>query len=342
MTNRYMVVAMTMALVGLVAQSAAAQWSIDLAAVAKQEFQVPPGTDARIVVVNKAPNVPYHIVAVLRPIPVAPLESVSITGEDTRGGCPELVQVAVNLQNATAETKVGQLMLELQQALPGAGCTGTQRGFIRAVMASTVYVLPVEYVIRAGEELVVTVNRLKADNTVEKTWTLILTTGAQGSWRTLYGIALVPDRDDDPFLTPGEKEGEFIVNAGASRDREDFPVRPAPSVFFSWMSRSAEFGPLAVSPTLGVGASSELPGLFGGVSITYRQNLALVVGIPFVPQRHVKAQYINNNVVTSTLTTADLTETKYHADKWFIGGVFRFSSNPFGEAKRPAQERPTQ
>nr|MBA2260675.1 hypothetical protein [Acidobacteriota bacterium] len=327
---------------GLVAQPVAAQWSIDLAGVAKREFQVPAGTETRIVVVNKAPNVRYHIVTVLRPIPVAPLEPVAISRAEDPLGCAELVQVAVDLQNATAETKVRLLMLQLQQALPAAGCSGTQLGFIRAVMASTIYVLPVEYVIRAGEELVVTVNRLKADNSVEKTWTLILTTGAQGSWRTLYGIALVPDRDDDPFLTPGDREGEFIVNAGASKDRQDFPVKPAPSVFFSWMSRSAEFGPLAVSPTLGVGATSELPGLFGGVSITYRQNLALVVGIPFVPQRHVKPQYINNKVVTSALTTADLTETKYHADKWFIGGVFRFSSNPFGEAKRPAQEQPSQ
>ena len=71
MIDRYMVVVLTIALVGLMAQPAAAQWSIDLAGVAKQEFQVPPGTNAGIVVVNKAPNVRYHIVALLRPIPVA-------------------------------------------------------------------------------------------------------------------------------------------------------------------------------------------------------------------------------------------------------------------------------
>jgi hypothetical protein len=148
------------------------------------------------------------------------------------------------------------------------------------------------------------------------------------------------DHDDDPFLSPGAKDGEFIVNPGLSKDRGGHPLKPAPSVFFSWLSRSAELGPISVSPTLGLGATSELPGLFGGIAVTYRQNLALVVGIPVVTQRHVKEKYLKGPTVTTALTTEDLTESKYYADKWFIGGVFRFSSNPFGEAKKPAKEKP--
>ena len=340
MSTRIAVMAFGLAM-ALAPRDAAAQWSIDLASDARQEFQVAPGTTAHVVVVNKAPNVPYHIVAVLRPIPVPPLAPIAFPriAEGT-GGCPELRKLAADLQKETAETQVKLLVLQLQQGLPTASCADNELAFIRAVMSATIYVLPADYVIRAGEELVVTVNRLKPDGSVEKTWSLTLTTGAQGSWRTLYGVALFRDRDDNPFLTPGTKDGEFVVNPGSADDREDQPVKLAPSIFFSWMARSAELGPLSISPTLGVGATSELPGLFGGVAITYRQNLAFVLGIPVVAQRRVNPRYLTDPVVTSTLTTDELTETKYHADKWFIGGVFRFSANPFAEAKKPAQEKP--
>lgn len=340
MRTRFMLGAAVMAAACLSAQPAAAQWSMDLASVAEQEFQVPAGTEASITIVNKAPRVRYHVATVLRPIQIPPLPAVGLRVSEVGGGCPDLVKTAETLQAATEETSVRTLVLQLQLAIPTADCDGQQLTFIRAVMAGTVMVLPVRYVIGAGEELVVTVQKLKADGTVEKTWKLTLTTGAPGSWRTLYGLAVFQDRDDDPFLTPGAKDGEFIVNPGLSKDRGGHPLKPAPSVFFSWLSRSAELGPISVSPTLGLGATSELPGLFGGIAVTYRQNLALVVGIPVVTQRHVKEKYVKDPTVTTALTTDDLTDTKYYADKWFIGGVFRFSSNPFGEAKKPAKEKP--
>ena len=324
----------------LAARSASAQWSIDLATSGDQEFQVSPGTEAGVTIINKAPKNTYHVVAALRPIEVAPLGPVVVPLLEGGGDCPDLVKVAQELEKDTSETSTREHVAQLENALPTARCNPQQRTYILATIAGTIQKIPRRYLIHAGEELVVTVARIKADGSVEKTWKLTLTTGAAGSWRTLYGFAIVRDRDDQPYLTPGAKDGEFVVNRGAfDDDAEDKPVKLAPSIFFTWMSHSAELGPLSVSPTLGVGATSQLPGLFGGLALTYRQNLALVVGVPVVPERHVKPQYVKDPNVKSALTTDDLTQTKYHLRKWFIGGVFRFSSNPF-EAKKPAEEKP--
>ena len=323
----------------LLSTPASAQWSIDLATTGEQEFQVPAGTETEITILNKVPKANYHVTAILRSIPIPALETVQLPTLEAVSRCEGLLKAAKGIDDATEESAVRDLIRQIESGLPTATCNAAEQAYLRAVMGGTVQRLPVRYVIRDGQELVVTVQRLKADNAVEKTWKLTLTTGTSGSWRTLYGLAISPDRDDDPFLTPGENEGEFFVNPGRSEDRSGHPLKPSASVFFTWMSRTAELGPLSFSPTLGVGATSELPGLFGGVAVTFRQNIALVVGVPFVPQRRVKDRYIDDPLVTSALTTEDLTETKYYFDKWFIGGVFRFSSNPFSK-KEPATEKP--
>jgi hypothetical protein len=316
-----------------------AQWTMDLAQSGEMQFQVTPGDEAGVTIINKLPRGIYRISAVVRTIQIGPLPDVAGLQLES-AGCPDLVKVALGLEEATTETAVRAGMAQLTDGLATAKCTDAERTSIRAAMAATVYELPRRYVIRAGEELVVTVQRLKADGAVEKEWKLTLTTGAPGSWRTLYGLAILRDRDDKPFLTPGTKDGEFVVNPGLSKNAEGKPVKAAPSVFFTWMSRSAELGPLSVSPTLGIGATSEIPGLFGGLAFTYRQNLALVVGIPVVIQQRVKDKFLKDPIVKSALTTEDLTDRRYHLDKIFVGGVFRFASNPFAEAKKPAQEKP--
>jgi hypothetical protein len=316
-----------------------AQWSMDLAQSGEKQFQVTPGDEAGVTIINKLPKGIYRISTILRTIPIDPLPDVAGLRLES-AGCPELTKVALALEEATSETAIRGGMAQLADSLPTAKCTDTERTSIRAAMAATVYELPRRYVIRAGEELVVTVQRLKADGASEKEWKLTLTTGAPGSWRTLFGLAILKDRDDKPFLTPSTKEGEFVVNPGLNKDAEGNPVKMVASVFFTWMSRSAELGPVSVSPTLGIGATSEIPGLFGGLAFTYRQNLALVVGIPVVIQQHVQDRYLKDPIVKSALTTEELTDRRYHLDKIFVGGVFRFASNPFAEAKKQAQEKP--
>lgn len=336
---RTSLIAALVALALFASRPAQAQWTIDLATNGDQEYQVSPGTEATITVVNRAPKNKYVISTVVRSIPIDPLPDIGLRFESlVPSGCNAVHKTAQDLEGDTSETAARNHVAEIKAASLTA-CTPQQRASILAAVAGTIARIDQAYVIRSGELLVVTVQRLK-DGKVEKDWKLTLTTGPSGSPRTLYGLSVMRDHDDKPYLTPGTKAGEFTVNPGAAADVEDHPVRLVPSVFFTWLSRRRELGAVSVSPTLGLGATKGAPGLFAGLAFTYRQNLALVVGIPVAPERRVRAEYLKNPTVTSVLTTEQLTETRYHVRKFFVAGVFRFSSNPFAEAKKPAQEKP--
>jgi hypothetical protein len=89
---------------------------------------------------------------------------------------------------------VGETVRRIRVALAAAaGTTPAKLAKINEWLALTIHVVPGQYVVRAGAEIVLTVSR------DDKVWTLAIVGGPRGEWLMTYGVSIVPSRDEPHF-----------------------------------------------------------------------------------------------------------------------------------------------
>ncbi|WP_348672083.1 hypothetical protein, partial [uncultured Abyssibacter sp.] len=160
-----------------------------------------------------------------------------------------------------------------------------------------------EFVLKAGEELVVTVTRRKSDNVSEKTFPAVTyATPAEtiGEWITLYGFNYLDSGEAGHFAKPdpGTDPQTYTITPKTNRQDKVF----SPSIYFMWIkSRNYEFIPARVlswnagdvfgGVTAGLGFDLDSPTVFMGYGLGWGYNVMLTAGGVFHSEQRLDGKY---------------------------------------------------
>jgi hypothetical protein len=319
------------------AAPAAGQVHVNLASTGSLSATVDPG-DVTVVLDNRLPLVRYTITVVKEAIPIAALSADAIAGsglvpsvaERSGDPCDALAAATLALEQAVSEAEVATRGPVLRGLLDPPACSDPAAvARASALLAGTSHTLG-PYTLRRGERLIVTVTRPAADDQTA-TWTVTLSTEPRGEWITMYGAGLFPNLDEK-FVTRAAEEGFEIVDADSGWSLQT----PAPSVFFTWLSSRQRHRNWSWGPAVGLGVGGSTPAIFGGVGLTFNQNISLVLGAAVTGQQRLRGQYRDeaHRMVAEVLTDEQLHETAYRP-KPFVGLALRFDRNPFKDDDPP-------
>jgi hypothetical protein len=273
------------------------------------------GDDLVIVIRNIVPGVTYNVTVERLVIPITALDPPQQNLAPPPNDCttPETF-FEQEIRTKTTEDEVRDLVNEYRNKT--VTCPPNAQQVLEAkIQTLAVRTIPGSFELTRGEKLVVTT--VRADNGT--TWTTEFSTGDRGEWRTSYGFNFLPSENDTYFLN---EESKIQKNA----DRRNFDF--APSIFYSWMPREALLSNVRIGPVAGLGFDLDNPIVFGGVAITYNQNISLNLGAVMHKQTRLLGKYHEDQKLDETLDATQLVEESYSLN-YFVGLSFRFSSNPF-------------
>jgi hypothetical protein len=297
----------------------------------------PVGEPLTVTIVNLAPGASYDISVLMEIIAIPPLDPAVITG-----GTRSLTECAAlgkarDLTAETDETQVGAAVQAIQ--MERKDCSGAEQREIDLRLGPTRRTIT-SGALQRGEQIRVVV---KKNVQPSKTWSLVLSTGAKGSWRALYGMALGPGSEEKFFTMATDQAGKFVITPEREDANDRWDLAAIPAVYFQFIPLTRELKDWAMGPTLGLGVKSDLPAFFFGGVLTYNQNLGIAFGLPVYQEWKLRGEYSDGQVVGEVLTDDVLHKHVLRFQGFFIAGVFRFSSNPFGggdNKKEPASEAP--
>jgi hypothetical protein len=201
-------------------------------------------------------------------------------------------------------------------------------------LRSSVFIGPVG--VAQGQQLRITVQRVAADSDVpERTWTTILSTGSRGEWVTSYGASFI-QRDDQRFFAvagTGADAGTFIITRERADDKRELTFLP--SIFFSWLPANGRGRNVTISPTAGIGATSNTVGFFAGGTVTFNINLGVTVGYVVANHSRLLGKYTEGQKLSENLTDSQFVRNALLPSP-FVGVTFRFGSSPFSSNTPPA------
>lgn len=318
---------------------AATQVVVDLSGTGSVSQTVDPGTYT-VVIHNRLPQARYGVIIRKELLPIAaiafdPIGSLGgLTPRTERTDpCPALSAATTALNESTSESQVPPRLATLN-ALVTQGCADpTIVAAATTARAGASQILPTQ-LLRGGERLTVTVTRAAPDEVL--TWTLVLETEPRGEWRTSYGVSFVPDRDKR-YHTEAAGDDKFtIVEDDADRALKP----PMPSVYFSWLSSEQKRRDWSWSPTIGFGLDSDSVGVFGGVSVSFNQNISVIGGIAVAGQKRLISRYTPGQEIGENLSDDQLHELDFRPTP-VIAVTVRFDRNPFrsedSETPAPAE-----
>ncbi|HEV8319897.1 MAG TPA: hypothetical protein VGQ10_20950 [Vicinamibacterales bacterium] len=311
------------------------QRSLDLASPSgtKTSLTAQPGEVVTFTLINKVPvSKPYTITVEERVIPIPQFGTpLALLGGFPDDACDPIVKDAETLAKATDETQVGETVRRIRVALAAAVCTTPAKlAKINEWLVLTIHVVPGQYVVRAGAEILLTVSR------DDKVWTLAISGGPRGAWVTTVGVSIVPSRDE-PHFTKALDGGKFAVTREADVD----DLRLIPSLFFSWLPRKRMLGDFSFGPTAGLGLTKDKAAVFGGVGLTYNRNLAFITGVAFSPHTRLRGRYTAGEELTESLSDEQINREVYRPT-WLFAMTFRFGSKPSGSGgDQPVSEGPS-
>ena len=306
-------------------------------------LSVPAGDSVSIQIVNIAPAGAYETTLLRERIPIPPLDIKAVPFVLGTGGECNALTMARDLRALASEAKVAQAIVQIEANR--ADCTDPiQLRMIDAFIGLTRRTFDVG-AIQAGELVRVTVTKKTEP---PQTWTLVLTAGARGSWRTLYGVAIGSGKQQKFFAKATGTAGQFIVTAERPDADEAGDLAVIPAAFFQWLPMTRELKDWAVGPTLGLGAKTDRPAFFIGGIVTFNQNLGIVAGLPIYQESKLRGAYTEGQTVGENLSEDQLNKRVYRFQGVFLAGVFRFTGNPFAgneekkgeEKKDPPKEQP--
>lgn len=301
-----------------------------------------PGT-MEVTVVNRLPNsrYKYGFSYLVRNLPIESIvfpssDESADTGVEIKAACTNLKNAIKTFGALTEEREVPKGRRTLQAALEaGSDCALSVRTQARQLLDLTEQG-PYRVTLRAGQEAQVTITRTDTQDGTSRTWNFVYTTGARGSWRTLYALAFVPNiiAQDEHYFT--EVSGSaFEIRRGSKRTGIDY----VPAVLFGWMSTESELSNWAWSFTGGLGFDLSAPVALLGANLTYNQNVSFVFGAAAHSQRRLLARYRDRQIVPTNLEENQLHESIFRFNP-FVAVAFRFQTNPFSRRSDGEEETP--
>jgi hypothetical protein len=335
----------TMALLALVPCLRADVFKVDLASQNPGETMTLPvaaGSIVSIVISNRIPGRHYDVTVIKRVIPIEPLSFPKSTERGVpEQACIDLIAATKDLFQASDEKAASETAGKIEKLLPGLDPTKCPDvANAQKALAEMNHAVSGQYLVGAGEELEITVERKNAQGNI-LSWKVIQSAGDRGKFFTSYGFLFIPTAEKEFFSKTTGTASDFVITRKADRKNFDF----APSVLFTWLSTADQASPRPlVRPTLGLGFDLSTPVVFAGVSLTYNINLALVGGVVMHQQRHLSGEFNEGQTIHENLSSEKLTSTTYKPN-WFFGVAFRFDTAPFSGKKTatplPADEKPT-
>lgn len=290
---------------------------------------VSPGTTGTVVVSSRLPAKNYSVTTRVRVIPIPPLaKPAGGAGLVATDICAAADTARITERALTAVTAEKEVAGKIDELLAlGRACATNPQAIVDIISAETRR-LTVEEItsvtIDAGQELEV---RVVSDSQV---WTVVFSAGPRGSWQTHYGFVFSPNRDQTYF---SQAEGsKFRVTRDFASSKE---FNFIPSVFFSWMPASRENKSANYSWTGGLGFDQANPAVFGGATVAYNHNIAIVAGVVAQRQKRLASNYNPESLplLDASLTPAQLSREAYRFNV-FVGLAFRFDANPFSAPKK--------
>jgi len=299
----------------------------------------PPGT-IDVVLINLLPWQDYKVTIIDRIIEIPALKMADVAGSGASApACSAIVTAAEKLTDQAhqpaSEAEVASIIAKVRSDMKTVTCSADQKQQIEKAIGATRRDLG-HYTIGAGHELVVTVVRKAGDKNI--TWTFTLQGESRGKWLTTYGMTLVTDRDQKFFTkaTGATGSGAYAITQEQNPARWD--LKPAPSVFFTWLSQKNQDRDWARGWTAGFGLDGgSKPAVYAGYSATYNWNIGFVTGVAFTPETRINGRYTVGQTVAEDLGAEALQKTTSRP-RWFVAITYRFGDNPF--ASKPAAEAP--
>ena len=336
---RFVVAACLAASVLCATAAAAGPLSLNLASApgSKVTVTVSPGTVVTFTLFNKLPAGQYTITVEERAIPIPPIPTPAIAlGGLATDACAPILKEAEKIGAAADEPAVEKAVKTVRTGLAAGECTaGALAVKINEWVASTTFVVPGEYRVSSGMEIVLTVAR------DDRVWTMVVSGGARGEWMTSYGVSMAPS-EDERFFAKATGENKFVITA----EERVKDVRMIPAAYFTWLPRSRATRNLAVGPTAGLGLSDNTAAVFAGISATYNWNLTFIGGVAVSSHTRLRGQYKAGDEVSENLTEEQLHRNVFRPT-WTVAVTYRFAGNPFGgdaasggEKEKPAEKKP--
>ena len=309
---------------------------------------VRPGT-YRLRLDNRLPFVSYSVSAIVRNIEIPPLANEALTAQQasilsTGQQCPAIIAAATRLVDAYAKKSESAVQTAVDLAWVAykntQGCVEPKEGLLLIIEMSRTN-LPNVYTLKAGQELVVTVERPGAEGQPAVKWVKTFTTGPRGQWRATYGFAVAFTR-----LSAGkgimEKQRAFFLETVKDttriRDRKDRSGADlVAAVLFHFMPTDAESRTFVGGPNAGISFDGTNPSIMGGYGWTYEQNVNLSFGLIARREAVLFPKYDVGQIVPSDLDEKQLTEMKLRVRPYVVL-TLRLSTSPFSSGGKAQEE----
>lgn len=336
---RQLTIAIAAIVLGGGAASAQQTVRVDLAAVGSVGQTIEPG-DLTVVIENHIPMLRYDIAILRESIPIATLPLDGITMMSVRGemsGCDALKAAVSSLLGAAREADVPATAAAVRAALQAGSCpAGDAVAAAQAAVANTTQTFgPIH--VRPNDRVTVTISRPASTGREAASWTIRFDTEPRGEWLTTFGVSFVPNADELYF---SKSVGDSKYQITRQRDESGQSVHVIPSVYFSWLSAASKQHNLSISPTAGIGLSSDSPAFFAGVSFTFNQNIGVVIGGSVAGVRRLQGAYKPDQLVSENLSDDQLHRRVYQPQV-FAAVTYRFGRNPFKDDTPPPATPPS-
>ena len=230
------------------------------------------------------------------------------------------------LANETDETKIPAETADLSEALSKLDKNDLDYKIGTAVIDSTKRDITLDaFVLAADQGLIVTIHRGPiAGNDSPTTWRRDFHVGGPGKFVSNYVFGFAPKYDDQYFSRPTGTTGQFMITKEGRRDK----VAYVPLVLFSWIPASKGNDTYVNGFAGGLGYDLSNLVVAGSYLWTWHRNLGVTLGILGQQQRRLKGKYHQNDLVTTNLESADLTEPVWRPNL-FVGISIRSVSALF-------------
>jgi hypothetical protein len=302
--------------------------SIDLTGPTLQTWSIDQGT-YRIVLINAIPGMRYSVRAggtelaelpvFVMPTGTAPAGLVNPPTPEGAKQCQAALNDVRALITATTESQVPVISQRIRANMTG--CAQTDATYITSVLNQTTLETDLEVQMPNDARRTIIVSRQLLE------WNTTLSTLTRGKVQTLFGWTFAPNRDED-YFSESTGNNQFTIRR---RVEDDGGLTNLPSVFFTWLPTGQAFRNVQHGPTGGigvtVGSTGARPAFLGGWMVRWNQNLGVVFGAAFYPQRRLDGKYVVDQTITTNLESDQLNRNQLRVNAFF-GGVMRFGSDP--------------
>ena len=233
--------------------------------------------------------------------------------------CKELRAAIDTVEKAKDESTLALLLSKLRSVLDISKCS-EYKGEAESTIAATIQEVVGVFPLSKGEEVVVTITSDK------KSWSTVYTTGDRGVWSVTYGFAIpwFLWNKDSLYVTRNVNGKNNVVTASSSQSN----AQVLPAVFLSWIPYSDELSDWSFGFGSGLSFDKSKPILAIGLSITYNQNINILIGALGEFTKVLLPQYHPGDTLGESLTSDQLHQDVFKVAP-VIGISYRFDNNPF-------------